>query len=164
MNTLKRTSCIKKGEVIDPYAKTINIDSNLGINSIITSTSDNELKALIHIEKNKFEMDCEEEIEENQKACLESLSKINEKKNKQGFNPIMEINNLKWEQRNMIELIFPEKGGKSIYIFNPFFNKIERILLDTEEEDFPICFALHNKLPYCFCSGGKAKIDGEYAQ
>ena len=68
MNTLKRTSCIKKGEVIDPYAKTINIDSNLGINSIITSTSDNELKAIIHIEKNKFEMDCEEEIEENQKA------------------------------------------------------------------------------------------------
>jgi hypothetical protein len=164
MDTLKRTSCIKKSEVIDPYAQTIKIDSNLGINSIITSTSDKELKAIIHIEKNKFEMDCEEEIEEHQKECLESLSKINEKKNKEGFNPIMEINNLKWEQRNMIELIFPEKGGKSIYIFNPFFNKIERILLDTKEEEFPICFALYNRLPYCFCSGGKVKIDDEFSQ
>ena len=163
MSILKRASCIKKSEVIDPYAKSININSDLGLNSIITSSSNQELKAIINIEKNKFEMDCEAEREEHQKACLESINKINGKKNKEGFNPIMEINNLKWEERNMMELIIPEKGGKTIYIFNPLFNKVEQIKLDTELE-FPVSFALLVRLPYCFCSGGKVKIDNEFVE
>ena len=162
MDSLKRTTCIKKTGTVDPYANSINIGPNSGINSIITS-SGQDLKAVIQIVKNKFEMDCEAEIEEHQKACLESINKIKEKKNKEGFKMVMEINFMKWEERNMMELIFPEKGGKSIYIFNPLLNKIEQIFLETDD-DFPICSALYNRLPYCFCSGGKIKIDDEYTE
>ena len=162
MDSLKRTTCIKKTGTVDPYANSINIGPNSGINSIITS-SGQDLKAVIQIVKNKFEMDCEAEIEDHQKACLESINKIKEKKNKEGFKMVMEINFMKWEERNMMELIFPEKGGKSIYIFNPLLNKIEQIFLETED-DFPICSALYNRLPYCFCSGGKIKIDDEYTE
>lgn len=160
MDQLRRTSCIKKSTVADPYANSINIDPSLGINSIITSSAGNEFKAIVQIVKNKFEMDCEAEIEEHRKACLESINKINERKNKEGFKLVMEVNNLKWEERNMIELIFPEKGGKSIYIFNPILNKIEQIDLEVEDE-FPIGFALYNRLPYCFCSGGKVRNDDD---
>ena len=160
MDSLRRTSCIKKSTVADPYANSINIDPSLGINSIITSSAGNEFKAIVQIVKNKFEMDCEAEIEEHRKACLESINKINERKNKEGFKVIMEVNNLKWEERNMIELIFPEKGGKSIYIFNPILNKIEQIDLEVEDE-FPIGIALYNRLPYCFCSGGKVRNDDD---
>ena len=162
MDSLKRSSCIKKTSTVDPYANSINIDSNLGLKSIITSTEEN-FKAVVQEIKNKFEMLVEEEIEEHQKACLESLNKINEKKNKKGFKIIMEINNMKWEERNMIEFILPEKGGKSIYIFNPLVNEIEQIFLETNDE-FPICFAVCNRLPYCFYSGGKVKIGDEYTE
>ena len=122
MSILKRASCIKKSEVIDPYAKSININSDLGLNSIITSSSNQELKAIINIEKNKFEMDCEAEREEHQKACLESINKINGKKNKEGFNPIMEINNLKWEERNMMELIGFKSFITILKLFYIFFD------------------------------------------
>ena len=162
MDSLKRSSCIKKTSTVDPYANSININSNLGLKSIITSTEEN-FKAVVQEIKNKFEMYVEEEIEEHQKACLESLNKINEKKNKKGFNIIMEINNMKWEERNMLEFMLPEKGGKSIYIFNPLVNEIEQIFLETNDE-FPICFAVCNRLPYCFYSGGKVKIEDEYAE
>lgn len=162
MNMLKRASCIKKEKTEDPYAKSITLNANLGLNSIITSTNEN-LKAVINEVKNKFEMDCEEEIEEHHKACIESINKLTEKKHKEGFNLLIEINNIKWKERSMMELIFPEKGGKSIYIFNPLINKIENILIETEDE-FPICYALCNKLPYCFVSGGKTKIGEEFVE
>ena len=164
MDSLKRSGCIKKANVVDPYANSIKIDPGLGLNSIITSSEEDlKLKAVVQIVKNKFEMDCEAEIEDHQKACLETLNKINEKKNKEGFNIVMEINYMKWEERNMMELIFPEKGGKSIYIYNPLINKIEQIFIEIEDE-FPIGLAVYNKLPYCFCSGGKTKIEDEYAE
>lgn len=162
MDSLKRSSCIKKTNTVDPYANSININSNLCLNSIITSTEEN-IKAIVQEVKNKFEMDCEYEIEEHQKACIESLNKLNEKKNKPGFNMVMEINYMKWEERNMMELLFPEKGGKSIYIFNPLINEIEQIFIEANDE-FPICFAICNKLPYCFYSGGKVKIEEEYVE
>ena len=162
MDSLKRSSAIKKTSTVDPYANSININSNLGLKSIITSTEEN-FKAVVQEIKNKFEMYVDEEIEEHQKSCLESLNKINENKNKKGFNIIMEINNMKWENRNMLEFMLPEKGGKSIYIFNPLVNEIEQIFLETNDE-FPICFAVCNRLPYCFYSGGKVKIEDEYAE
>ena len=76
---------------------------------------------------------------------------------------VMEINYIKWEERNMMELVSPEKGGKPIYIFKPLLNKIEQIFIDWDE-DFPIHSALYNRFPYCFCSGGKIKIDNEYIE
>lgn len=160
MDSLKRSTCIKKVTTVDPYVSSLNMDSQSGLNSIIYSTN-TEIKAIISVSKSKFLMDSEYEIEEHRKACLESINKINQKKNKPGFNMAMEINNMKWEERNMIELIFPEKGGKSFYIFSPLLNKIEGIFIETEEE-FPLCFSLFNRLPYCFCSGGKVKVDDEY--
>ena len=160
METLKRTSCIKKSTVIDPYADSLNMKSETGLNTFISPES-KEIKAFVTILTSKFHMDSEEEIEENRKACLESINKINEKKTKPDFNVIMEINNMKWEHRSMIELIFPEKGGYSVYIFNPLVNKIEQIALEMDEE-FPLCIALCNRLPYCFCSGGKLKYEEEY--
>ena len=164
MDSLKRSGCIKKANVVDPYANSIKIDPGLGLNSIITSSEEDlKLKAVVQIVKNKFEMDCESEIEDHQKACLETLNKINEKKNKEGFNIVIEVNNMKWEERNMMELIFPEKGGKSIYIYNPIINKIEQIFIEMEYE-FPISLAVYNKLPYCFCSGGKTKVEDEYVE
>ena len=161
MESLKRTSCIKKTMVVDPYANSLNMNPDSGLNSIISDSSKKDIKAMVTELKNKFHMDSEYEIEQRKKTCLESISKINENKNKPNYNIVMEINYMKWEDRNMIELIFPEKGGKSIYIFNPLLNKIEQIFLEVEEE-FPICLALFNRLPYCFCSGGKIKYDDEF--
>ena len=120
MDSLKRSACIKKTTVVDPYANSIKLNPGLGLNSIITSSEEDlKLKAVVQIVKNKFEMDCESEIEDHQKACLETLNKINEKKNKEGFNIVIEVNNMKWEERNLMELMFTEKGGKSIYVYNP---------------------------------------------
>lgn len=161
METLKRTSCIKKSIAVDPYTNSLNMNNDSNLNSIISDSSNKEIKAIVTVLKSKFHMDSEYEIEERKKACIEGISKINEKKNKPDYNIVKEINYLKWEDRNMIELIFPEKGGKSVYIFNPILNKIEQIFLEIEEE-FPLCFALLNRLPYCFCSGGKVKYDDEY--
>ena len=162
METLKRTSCIKRTSASNPYADSIKFGPNVDLNSIITSTG-NEVKAVIQVIKNKFEMDCEAEIEEHQKACIESINKINQKRNEPNFNMLIEVNYMKWEERSMMELIFPEKDGKSIYIFNPLLNKVEEIPLEIEDE-FPICFAMCIRLPYCFCSGGKTNIDGEYVE
>ena len=162
METLKRTSCIKRTSASNPYADSIKFGPNVDLNSIITSTG-NEVKAVIQVIKNKFEMDCEAEIEEHQKACIESINKINQKRNEPNFNMLIEVNYMKWEERSMMELIFPEKDGKSIYIFNPLLNKVEEIALEIEDE-FPICFAMCIRLPYCFCSGGKTNIDGEYVE
>ena len=162
METLKRTSCIKRTSASNPYADSIKFGPNVDLNSIITSTG-NEVKAVIQVIKNKFEMDCEAEIEEHQKACIESINKINQKRNEPNFNMLIEVNYMKWEERSMMELIFPEKDGKSIYIFNPLLNKVEEVPLETEDE-FPICFAMCIRLPYCFCSGGKTNIDGEYVE
>ena len=162
METLKRTSCIKRTSASNPYADSIKFGPNVDLNSIITSTG-NEVKAVIQVIKNKFEMDCEAEIEEHQKACIESINKINQKRNEPNFNMLIEVNYMKWEERSMMELIFPEKDGKSIYIFNPLLNKVEEVPLETEDE-FPICFAMCIRLPYCFCSGGKTNIDGEYVK
>ena len=162
METLKRTSCIKRTSASNPYADSIKFGPNVDLNSIITSTG-NEVKAVIQVIKNKFEMDCEAEIEEHQKACIESINKINQKRNEPNFNMLIEVNYMKWEERSMMELIFPEKDGKSIYIFNPLLNKVEEVPLETEDE-FPICFAMCIRLPYCFCSGGKTNVDGEYVE
>lgn len=162
METLKRTSCIKRTSASNPYADSIKFGPNVDLNSIITSTG-NEVKAVIQVIKNKFEMDCEAEIEEHQKACIESINKINQKRNEPNFNMLIEVNYMKWEERSMMELIFPEKDGKSIYIFNPLLNKVEEIPLEIEDE-FPICFAMCIRLPYCFCSGGKTNVDGEYVE
>ena len=162
METLIRTSCIKRTSASNPYADSIKFGPNVDLNSIITSTG-NEVKAVIQVIKNKFEMDCEAEIEEHQKACIESINKINQKRNEPNFNMLIEVNYMKWEERSMMELIFPEKDGKSIYIFNPLLNKVEEIPLEIEDE-FPICFAMCIRLPYCFCSGGKTNIDGEYVE
>ena len=163
METLKRTSCIKKSVVVDPYTSSLNMDPDSGLKTIISPSSNKEIKATVTVLKNKFHLDSEYEIEERKKTCIESISKINEKKNKPDYNIVMDINYMKWEDRNMIELIFPEKGGKSVFIFNPLLNKIEQIFLDIEE-GFPLCLALFNRLPYCFCSGGKVKYDDEYEE
>ena len=164
MNTLKRASCIKRNSnVTDPYANSIKFGPNMDLNSIITPPKEGEIKAVIEVVRNKFEMDCEAEIEEHRKACIESINKINGNKNSSSFNLVIEVNNMKWEERNMTELLFPEKGGKSIYIFNPLLNKIEQIFLDTDDE-FPIALAICNRLPYCFCCGGKVKVDDDYVE
>jgi hypothetical protein len=42
-------------------------------------------------------MDCEDEIEEHRKACIESINKINGNKNTPNFNLVIAVNNMKWE-------------------------------------------------------------------
>ena len=159
MEALKRTTCMKKEEQTDPYANTLKLDNTLGLKSIITYNEE-DCKAIMKEIKNKFLMYCEEEIEENVKAFTEKINKINENKKKEGYNIVKEINNMNWDERNMIELLFPGANQKSIYIFNPLLNKVEQILIEMKDE-FPGSMAICNRLPYCFCSGGKTKNGDE---
>ena len=61
MDSLKRSSCIKKVTTVDPYVSSLNMDSQSGLNSIIYSTN-TEIKAVIGVSESKFLMDSEYDI------------------------------------------------------------------------------------------------------
>ena len=123
-----------------------------------------ENKGKIYTITNKYEVECDEEMEEHKKACIERLNKLNVSKSQETFNTQFAMSSFKWEERNMIELLLPKKGGNSIYIFNPFINQIEQIIIENDDfEDFPIGISFFIRLPYCYCSGGKIiNENGEY--
>lgn len=157
-NSLSRASAIgrKKGKLISPSSQTGSCGMEIGLTNI-----KNKSKALLYRRSNKFELETKEDTENNHKKCLEKIKILNENRNLQNFNVLFELNNFTWPERNLIELIFPSKGNDSVYIFNPFVNKVEEIIVEMDKK-FPMDLAICNKLPYCFVSGGKSENkDGE---
>lgn len=158
----KRTKAIKTEKIPDeqsskiPSSHTLNPNSETKKMMSVMTVAYQEAKGKIYVVTNKYELENQEEIDEHTKACQERMSKFNASKTKDNFNEDLAMKLFKWEERNMIELLLPKKGGDSIYIFNPLSNKIEQIFIE-DAEPFPIGFSLCIKLPYCFCSGGKIK-------
>ena len=66
---------------------------------------------------------------------------------------IKELKILNQNEKNLIELLSPKNNGESIYIYNPYLNEIDEIIIPSENK-FPKNFAYLNILPYCYVSGG----------
>ena len=84
--------------------------------------------------------------------------------NKNAYSEVIEILKLVDDEKRlealpmeMLELLKSKANPE----YKPIISK--EIPLEIEDE-FPICFAMCIRLPYCFCSGGKTNIDGEYVQ
>lgn len=150
---LKRSTVIQKTGQIGAYASLTLSTQN--VKDIMKGTY-NEAKAVIIIKDNKFLIDSNDEIEEYQKSCLSKLAILNSNKTNKDFDLDEELSKFSWNERSMFELLFPVQDEFFISLYNPYFNKVEEIDIQTDKK-FPLDFALLFKLPYCYISGGKIK-------
>ena len=117
-------------------------------------------KSQIYNTKNKLEK--EADIENYQKTCLKKIKQLKTKINiyTTPKNVILkEIRIFSQNERNLLEVLSPK--GDSIFIFNPYVNEVEEVLI-PERYKFPNFCSFINILPYCYVSGGiKINKNGE---
>ena len=108
------------------------------------------------IQQTKNTLEKESDIEKHRKSCKHKIKELNKKINIY-CSPISEIVKeikvFNIHERNLIELISPKNNGEYIYVFNPYLNEIEDIIIPPSFK-FPKNFAYINILPYCYVSGG----------
>ena len=108
------------------------------------------------IQQTKNTLEKESDIEKHRKSCKHKIKELNKKINIY-CSPISEIVKeikvFNIHERNLIELISPKNNGEYIYVFNPYLNEIEDILIPPSFK-FLKNFAYINILPYCYVSGG----------
>ena len=98
----------------------------------------------------------EAEIEKYRNTLLNKMESLQKKINiySSPINQIIkEIKIFDQNEKNLIELLSPKNGGESIYLFNPYLNEVEEILVPSNFK-FSKNFAYVNILPYCYVSGG----------
>ena len=131
-----------------------NTSSNIFDNIRTIKEIKREEKSTISQTKNKIEK--EDDIEKYRKTCLNKIKKLQNKINIYS-SPISQIAKemkiFEQNERNLLEVLSPKNDGDSIYVFNPYLNEIEEILIPSNYK-FPKNFAYLNILSYCFISGG----------
>ena len=116
-----------------------------------------EEKSSITTKKNEIEK--KKNIEKYKNTCISKIKELKKNKNINIYSSpysqiIKEIKKtFNQNDNNMLEILSPKNDGESIYIFNPYLNEIEEILIPSKYK-FSKNFAYLNLLPYCFVSGG----------
>ena len=115
-----------------------------------------EKEEVAKINKTKNKLEKGKDIEKHRKSCINKINEINKKINifSSPISQIVkEIKYFDMHERNFLEIMSPKNNGEKIYIFNPYLNEIEEILIPSTYK-FPKNFAYLNILPYCYVSGG----------
>ena len=145
----------------------IGIDSfevftNESVNQLINGDIDeNDVKTIKEIESEKraiinevSELEKQSDIEVYNQTCLQKIKELKKKINILRTKKDVikkELSVFTEKEINLLELLSPK--GDKIFIFNPFLNEVEEILI-PENYTFPKNFSYINIPPYCYISGG----------
>ena len=98
----------------------------------------------------------ESDVEVYRKNCIAKMKQLDNIINiySSPINEILrEIRIFDKNENNMLEILSPKNNEALIYIFNPYLNEIEKVLIPKKYK-FSMNFAYLNILPYCYISGG----------
>ena len=142
MNRNSSTQIVKTEEIKDSK-----------LNDYLDENQLEEEEEEIPIDKSTINLLSEETIENLKNELPHTINSIKEQI-KEGKEINVILSEIKWNERNLLELISLGQKSQKFYVFNPFKGKIEEIELENNFT-FPIYNSFINILPYIYLSGGK---------
>ena len=142
MNRNSSTQIVKTEEIKDSK-----------LNEYLDENQLEEEEEEIPIDKSTINLLSEETIENLKNELPNTINSIKEQI-KEGKEINIILSEIKWNERNLLELISLGQKSQKFYVFNPFKEKIEEIELENNFT-FPIYNSFINILPYIYLSGGK---------
>ena len=142
MNRNSSTQIVKTEEIKDSK-----------LNEYLDENQLEEEEEEIPIDKSTINLLSEETIENLKNELPNTINSIKEQI-KEGKEINIILSEIKWNERNLLELISLGQKSQKFYVFNPFKEKIEEIELENNFT-FPIYNSFVNILPYIYLSGGK---------
>ena len=153
MNRNSSTQIVKTEEIKDSK-----------LNEYLDENQLEEEEEEIPIDKSTINLLSEETIENLKNELPNTINSIKEQI-KEGKEINIILSEIKWNERNLLELISLGQKSQKFYVFNPFKGKIEEIEIENNFT-FPIYNSYINILPYIYLSGGKDEghdLNGFYA-